>query len=391
MLLPILAFACAALGSRQDQDLHAAIILKDPATGKQTGYVEQRAEPLAAHPQYSPRMFGGVRWRFDWETIAFEKLIPGNSSLARFLVFSQERSSSGDVALSVTRMLERLWEYNFTNLHIDHSEALYNGLVYVYLCKGGDPGGEQLIEEDPINPEVHLKIQRDKGGEQRFDEDRINGRAPFKVDTIYLYDLQTFTDPVEMAREVAHEYGHASLTGVNGYSAPEDWANGFLGEKLFLRHMDEALAAKLIDPEDVMGVSQEKLDEWVAKNVNPLVARAASMGPSPAALKARDKQGMDDFIGLALYIDTILPESIFSRSLELIPSQNAEDYLDAILLAVEQPEAYKLRIPSSLVGKSMWVPLGRSVLKGAPILEHKMGWVKIMGQTGPVQILPGAG
>jgi hypothetical protein len=366
MVLSLVAFACLSSGFRgAQQEVHPGVILLDAATGKETGYVEQRAEPLTVHPQYSPKLFAGQRWRFDWETVAFEKLIPGNKSFSRFFVFSQERKDSNDTALAVGRMLERLWEYNYTHYNFDHVDVFGHGVDYVYLCKGGEPGGEQ-----------------------RFEEDAVNGTRPQKVCTMYFYDLATFKDPVEMAREVAHEYGHASLPGVEGYSDPEDWANGFLGEKLYLKHIDELMARKLLDPEDAMGISKEKLDDWVAKNVTPLVTRGAAAGPNLALLKARDKTGMDNYIGSVLFAESILPDSVFARSLVLMPSSSAEDYPDAVLEAVQEAKPFRLKMPSFLIGKPMWVPLGLGQLKGAPILERKQKWVKILGQAAPVEITP---
>jgi hypothetical protein len=338
--------------------------LLDTATGARTSFVQQLSEPLQTK-QLSPRVFNGTHWEFDWQTVAYECLIPGPSYLARFSVFSQERQPTNDTALAVTRMLSRLWEYGYRDLRHDHSAVFGDGLVDVYMCKGGDPGGEQ-----------------------RFDEDSVNGRRPTKVNTIYFYDLATFKDPMEMAREVAHEYGHASIQGVNGYKEPEDWANGFLGEKLFLNHVAKAMAAAKLAPEDAMGVSKATLDTWVGKNVRPLIIKGAALGPNLAALKARDKQGMDNFIGLALYVDTILPENLFGRSLDLLPSSNAQDYPDAVVIAAQPVQSYHLNIPDYLVGSQIWVPVGDSKLVGVQPIDRKLGWAKIKAPSTPVQVVP---
>ena len=48
-------------------------------------------------------------------------------------------------------------------------------------------------------------------------------------------EIDTSKPQAEACRELAHEYGHAVLPAIGGFKSPEDWANGYLGERLFLR------------------------------------------------------------------------------------------------------------------------------------------------------------
>jgi len=123
-----------------------------------------------------------------------------------------------------------------------------------------------------------------------------------------------------MAREIAHEYGHAVLPPIGGFKQPEVWVDGYLGEKLFLKWMRDDMAAKKLTPDDAMGASQNGLDAWVKKNVDPLVAKAALQHPDPSSIN-ESQAGMDAFLGLALYVQTICPASLFVKSLMYTSSE----------------------------------------------------------------------
>src|SRR5205807_841719 len=120
----------------------------------------------------------------------------------------------------VARMVLRLYNQLQRHYHPGPPKG-FLGIVDVYLCWGGTPGGEQ-----------------------RFDIEKV-GKPPRQIDvnTIYIYDLASFKDPVEMAREVAHEYGHAVLPPVGGFGEPEDWGNGDAGERVFMRWLSEEMPA----------------------------------------------------------------------------------------------------------------------------------------------------
>ncbi len=348
----------------QDVTANNGLILVDPSTKEETGRITIFGDKLNP-PKLSPKAFGSPKqqWSFDWRTAVYGA--EGKQEPIRFVIFSQEQNSGNNRAPKVARMLERLWEYNFKALKLDHSTIFGEGRIDVYLCWGGKAGGEQLFDSD--------------------DDSYGHGQ---KVNTIYLYDLNSFTSPVEMAREVAHEYGHASLPPIGGYREPEDWANGYLGEKLFLRHIETEMAAERLSPADAMGATLPQLKVWVASNVDPLVARAAVNGPNPADLKDRSKAGMDAYVGLALYIDTVFPEGVFSRSMQLVGSTEAVDYPDAIVLAAEEPARYTLRIPSYLAGKAIWIPLAHGKLSGATVSRRNGDWALIRPGPGPVTVTP---
>jgi hypothetical protein len=360
MLTTLLATALLAQGA---QSVYVQRDLSNPEGGKSRLFLWLLEDRLPT-PKLSPKKFGvdGIRYEFDWLTPAFA-FLDENTAPLRFRVFSQERKPTDDLAPQVARMALRLFDHNFHNLHIDHNRAFNDGVVDFYLCWGGKAGGEQL-----------------------YDQELVKNRA-VKVNTIYIYDLSSFTDPVEKAREIAHEYGHAALPPIGGFEQPEDWANGYLGEKIYLTWLRDGMAKGWFGPEDAMGANKEQLDKWIAANVEPHVTKMATNGPDAAALTGKGPAAMDAYLGLACYMHAILPGKSFMRAAQLTGSVRAPDYLTGVSLAVEE-WSNRLTIPAYLVGKKIWVPISNGTVSGATILKRKGGWAQIQPGKGAVTIVP---
>lgn len=309
-------------------------------------------------PKYSPKKFGKddpEPYEFDWEIDGYGKHYDADSKDdLRFRLFSQERKEESDVAPMVMRMLLRLWELDFKKFKIDHRE-LYGNVVNVYLCWGGTPGGEQRMDDD---------------------WDAEKPPRQIKVNTIYIYDLSSFTNPIEMAREVAHEYGHAVLTPVGGFVTPEDWGNGQLGEKIFLSWCRNEMAAGRLIPDDLMGATLPMLNAWVKQNVQPLVTADAENGPAYGLLEGQGQASMDAFTGLACYADAVLGDQVAGLSLKLT-SESAKDYPNAILEACEQAGRVVVGVPDYLKGKDLWLPLGKGTVTGGHVVRRKGDWALV--------------
>jgi hypothetical protein len=332
-----------------------------------------RESPLDP-PKFSPKLFGdpAQRWQFDWISSSFgpDANSPRDPSTGeqqgklRFRVFSQiKKKGEFDYTVHIARQAIRMWDVLYNKYRIQHNESVNLGIVDYYICWGGQAGGEYVRGEDllPDNRTV-------------------------TVSTIYIYDIQSFVKPIEMAREVAHEYGHAVLPAVGGYKEPEYWANGYLGEKMLMRILRDQYAKGIIVGDDVMGATLDQLNWWVKTYVDPLVVRAASNPPSVAQLKDRGKPGVDAYAGLVLYADTIFPARILTRSMLLMGSQNAEDYPEALLLATQEVPKITLNIPAYLKGKPLWIPLGKGKVAQAQILARSGDWAKIQPQAGAVVV-----
>ena len=320
-----------------------------------------------ATPKNSPQKFGdpAAPWIFEYITSAFAGSKGDAQSVLRFRIYSQLRKSTADPSEDVAKMLLRLWDFNFRRLGTDHSPAWGGGIVDVYLCWGGKAGAEQ-----------------------RFDTD-YDRKPAQKVSTIYFYDVASFTDPLQKARELAHEYGHATLPPIGGFQTPEDWANGYLGEKLYLQMIRDEMAAKRYGSPDAMGASFESIDKWVQEKVDPVVNAAALQGPRHDLLGKTGQASMDAYTGLAMYAHNFLGVETFARSILLTGSLKAVDYPNAVVEAVEERELTVVKIPEALKGKPIWVPQGSAKIQGGKVLRSAKGWAQVE-PTGTLQIIGSA-
>ncbi len=368
-MIATLTHILALMLARGQGQLWSRLELPVPAKSPVKLFIQTASDPMDP-PIKSPKRFGEdkVQWEFPWISAAYGHIDgdPSNSD-NRFRIFSQEQK--GGKSAMVARMLLRLWDMNVERLRLGHNPEFHRGLVDVYLCYGGKAGGEQLFDQefepDPKNPGKTIA---------------------WKANTIYIYDLPSFTDPVEMAREVAHEYGHATWAPIGGFQQPEEWANGYLAEKVFLRWMRDAIARGDLTPDDAMGATKEGLDKWLAVNFDPLMLKAAQQLPTPALLSDKSEAGMNAYLGLALYIETLFPDRVFKRSMELCGLE-AKGYPESILLAADEPDEVTLKVPDKYFGHLIWLPVGKGKVTGAKIIKFDpSGWVQVEVRNAPITI-----
>ena len=351
----------------QDQAASRVFYVGDPEKATTRLAIFIRDEKMST-PKSSPKKFGDppAPLMFEWVVGGLARRSGANKEPfeARFRVFSQERKAENDKAPKVVRMLLRLWENNAIRFSLEHAKVYNNGTVDVYLCWGGDPGGEQLFDED------------------------VDPTGVKKVNTIYIYDLNSFKNPVEMAREIAHEYGHATLPAVGGFKEPEDWGNGYLGEKMYMRYLRDEMKAKRIEPIDVMDATLEQLDAWVKLHVDPLVQRTADEGPQFGLLEGTGAAAMDAYIGVNLLLDQIFPPRVYAAMLRDTGSTQAKDFAEGVIRTVENYGTGIVLELTPNLRKQLWVPVGRGSVRGADVLKKSRGWWLIKPGIGAVTILP---
>ncbi|HTQ10513.1 MAG TPA: hypothetical protein VMI31_10615, partial [Fimbriimonadaceae bacterium] len=340
----MISFLAAALALSQGQEVVQPIQVPD-----NPGLTIQEVVTQLDPPKIAPKLFkGDQHWPFPWLTRGYGTMGEENVGHLRVRVYSQERLEKNDLGPRVTRMAMQIWDRCYKRLKLDSPERFNSGIVDYYLCFDGVPGGEQETQSDEVP-----------------DPTAPGGSRQITANSIYIYQLKTFKDPVEMAREVAHEYGHAVLPDIGGFKEPEEWANGYLGEKLFLTWFKTDMAAGRLTPDDAMGASLQGISDWVAKNVDPLVQQAAYQFPAPTNINEA-KGGMDAFLGLAMYVDEMCPSAVFLRSLTY--TQDAHkggavtpptDYADNVVLAASEVEDLTLAVPKSVFDskKPIWIPL----------------------------------
>lgn len=190
----------------------------------------------------------------------------------RFVVHAPDAQAL-PTAKRVAKLL--LWLHGITREHMKTDHIRTQSTVHVWLTRTPGAG-----------------LSGDVGGEQ------------FK-NQIYIYDIFAERRPIEWMREVAHEYGHYALPGVIGFTAPEEWSNGVLGERLFLKWLAENIAAGRSPAENLPFVTRAELEEFQFRQIVPLIARWASQTPDLRRLTRKDTDGMDDYTGFVLYWDSV--------------------------------------------------------------------------------------
>lgn len=366
----MLSLMAALAVARQATENISTMDLPNPKGGPPRTELYWRPDDRLNPPKLSPKSFGvgdlKQRWEFDFDVLGFG-IFPdskgGAQKRARFFVYEQERKPKNDMAIAVTRMLLRLWEHLRDDLKMEHSRLTDRQCVDVYLCWAGPAGGEQLFERDP------------------------DLATTLTVNTIYIYDIPSFTDPVEMAREVAHEYGHATMPPVGGFKTPEEWGNGYFGEKMYLLYMRDELMAGKLGPEDAMGATGPQIDAWVKQHVDPLVSAAAGGPPDVAAMTSTGPHAMNAYMGLLLYCDELLPTPVFSQILAFMKSTDPKDIPPVIQMAIDRFPVIPLKIPSNLVGRAIWVPVSGAKVVGAKVVQTKDGWAEIKPTGGEIKLV----
>lgn len=300
------------------------------------------ATPDAKQP---PRLDPKHRWEFPYVTLGF--LGVGGEEGLRFVVHAQT-ARTYPTALLTTRQLLRMLEYAHAYFGYDNPLA-YGRRVDVFLSEGGKPGGEQGVFEGP---------------------DELGRLRSFNC--VYIYDVESFSEPVEMAREVAHEFGHVVLPPIGGFEKPERWANGALGERIFLSY----LSANEISEQDRMGATAESLKTWVAANVWRLANEVFLNGPSKDLVEGRSVP-MDSYLGLMLMFHEAFPEA-FGRATRLAGGTNPKDAHDGIVKAVEERALWNVTIPERLRNRAIYLPApGEWVVEGGKPLTRKGAWLKV--------------
>ncbi len=370
--LDSLAFAYVALNSTLNPQAPEPmksqkvreVFLKGAAHNFDRVMVSSTLEDLQK-PKVSPKN----SWNFSRVTNVFCRSYADKDYLARFRVFSHNEDWQMKLGHQTGTYMGRLWDLLRNRLTRDHEENYRASTIDVFLCDQGQAGGEQLLAKDP------------------FELDS-NGREPLSM-MIYIYQIGKWNRPIDRCRELAHEYGQATLPAPGGFPAPEPWTNGILGESLFLSWLRKGIAEGRIQQADAFGVSTAELDAYLAESVTPKLRSAALKGPQVDLLKTKSKAAFDAYVGLHLWAESILPRNGYSRGLLL----GTPDDKDAAKLpyglaegASEQKE-WEMKAPAWAGKSPIWIPLAKGQVSGAKIIKKDAsGWAQVQPTAGIIRI-----
>ncbi|MCE9560052.1 MAG: hypothetical protein K8R88_14025 [Armatimonadetes bacterium] len=271
----------------------------------------------------------------------------------RLRVYCQEPIEPGSKPERIARFLMNLWQLNMNELSIDHSEKSAQ-IIDVYLSPNGKAGGEQFLTAETTKTGVR------------------------SVNAIYIYDWKNLGAPLELIRELAHEYGHATLPPIGGFKKPEEWANGHLGERLYLLWMLDNVQRGNIDAGELVGTEPAAISDYLKKNVSPYVFRIMDRGPRVDLLKQTTVEAMNEYLGLVMAAESFLPHSAFARSLVLPPTQNAMGYYQALRDAVDEIPEFMMSMAGRRAANPLtWLPIGKGKVTGGTVLERNGYWAKV--------------
>lgn len=308
-------------------------------------------------------------WPFEWISYGLTRDKEDENFNLRIRVYNQFRKSEGDPTDDVLRLLMRLWDFNRWRLNSDHNAAWHQRSVDVYLCAGGNPGAEQLILEDPYM------------GDPR--------EVP-RVNNIYVYSVTTLEDRMEFAREVAHEYGHATWPGFGEFTEPESWASGDMAERVFMLWLLRGMQSGKLKPDDVMGATIERLVDYYDYRTRPDLKRVGLKGPDMAALVKKDRRAYSEIVGLCSYSAAIMPPEVFGRSIWLATKNDGPGFAAGVVEAASRVPQWKLTVPRGLENVAIWVPLRAGRVTGAKELGRKGDWVKVQPTSKNVTVINSA-
>ncbi|MBX3097289.1 MAG: hypothetical protein KF812_10540, partial [Fimbriimonadaceae bacterium] len=313
-------------------------------------------------PQKTSPMYD---WKFNWIVSGMGR--PGNASQfsQRVRVFSQERTEIEDTSYAVARMAMRLWDYNFQYLGLEHHDR-YQKTVDIYLAKDGKAGGEQRIVADP--------------------EMKDNFGRTMQVNVIHIYQMPTFTKGIDRAREIAHEYGHATLPAIGGYSGLESWANGDVGERIYLQWLYRDMEAGTIGWLDTVGATKEDIAAYLSQKVDPLVTQIGVNGVREQTLNGDDRGAFMEYVALVCYAEAVLPREAFQRFVLLTGDGHGKQAYAELAYAANELDEWNVRIPRGLVGKEIWLPVGQNSISKGQVTARRGTWAKVKPADGAITI-----
>lgn len=307
----------------------AADIEREPIHGQLEGLL---AIPSRTTPAKDPR--NGAEFAASVHVYLSEN----GTMVRRFVVHAPDRD-----ALPIARRCGRMlaWLYAAARSRVGAAaRGLRGAPVHVWMTRSGEAGGEQI---------------------------RNN---------LYFYGLFDDRTGLEWVREIAHEYGHYLLPGASGYSQPESWANGVLGERLFIKWILEDLQAGTAGSDALPFGTRAELEEYRARQIAPLLARMQVDGPDSASLAATDRTAFDNFTALLLYADDTYGSRILMDMLDYLPPNgnralHGDDFLNALMLCLDHADTLEVRLAADEASR-VYLPKGSfHVSSPTPLLFGK--------------------
>lgn len=250
--------------------------VKYPEDAGEAGAVVERTLP-APQPDADP-----LTAYFNRVVYGYRELETGGLGLRVMAYYPSTLLSGSEVDLAptaqaLTHLMLRFHTYSEAYLGLPTPPDA-EGITRLYLCTNGPSGAERRDSD--------IFLYRCLGGER---------------------------SPTEWVRQLAHEAGHLLVPAIGGFAQPEMWANGEVGERLFLHFLakeaaefsgtiwpSQAAAARLdlVWPGGRLPVE----DYFVASGRAPLGTWAAAGPDSEELLVGQDERAMQYYVGFVLHL-----------------------------------------------------------------------------------------
>lgn len=293
-----------------------------------------------------------------------EGIHAGGSQYRRWVVAATDSDALHEQAATSTRIAATCLAINRKAFGRELPLTLDRPHVKLILSESGDAGAEQFLAHDPTV------------------------RTSLPGSYVYLYEAQTLTDPLERLREIAHEIGHATFPAIGGYSAPESWINGDIGERLTLTAIRSEMALGLIHPSDVGGVTTSDLDKYLGINYYPLATQFDQIGFIPSRLEDSSANGFSYFLGLVVSMDQTLPPEVFRRALALSGGSSRIGMVEGLQEAAAEHTESPIELRNMGPGKTVWVPTRIRKIRGGTVVATRGQWTKIRATSSSVSVEP---
>ena len=176
---------------------------------------------------------------------------------------------------------------------------------------------------------------------------------------------------------MCHEYGHATLPPYNGFKKPETFANGMLGEKMYMRYLRNQFKQKSVAAEDVLGVTGAQLDSFVQKEVNPFIKVGLGRAPVKANMQLPTDAGMNNFLSVILAMQATMPSKVFAETLKRSESKKGSSYLETLDSVLKQQTKVIFIIPAELKLQQVWLPVSAAKLEMGTVIATSGSWALV--------------
>lgn len=334
-------------GARAQGDLAAPPpVWKAPAPAGYETFTLKPLDPKSTALVVTPHLSSGHAsrrdpkhgWQFRVACFGYFRTEYQQHPELRFRVHAQQLEDL-PTAQQVCRLLLRLQELAWHRLRLQVN-LQGERVLDVWLCRQGNAGGEQW---------------------------RNN---------LYIYSIQEIGEPIHWLREVAHEYSHALFPGITGYTSPEPWANGYLGERLLLSWVEPLADNGVLTPEDLCGASVADVRRFVQQRCLPLRQMWVSEGFPKQQFSRTDATGMGALVGLVLYIDGVYGSPLLRATFARLEAPRPASLWKAFTEAAH--EAEQLHLTPVARATQVWLPAGawrvESTDSGASLQRGKERW-----------------